>query len=330
MTKVMRILAVLALLAVAASGGGCGGGGTDRTKTQLRLVNASAGYEQLDLRTDQVVRQGGVVYGESAAYATVDPNFDDLTVHATGSPTTLLSSRPSLARDKHYTLLAYGNAGALQQQLLDDEQGAPETGRTTLRVVNAAPDAGTLDVYLTASAEALDASVPFQAGAQVGALGAWQTVPSGTWRLRVAAAGSKTDLRLDLATLVLASRDVLTLVLTPSRGGVLVNALVLVQQGAVTRADGAQARVRLVNGVSGLAAPLAMTIDFLPLADGVAAGTASAYASTDASVVARIAVTGASALLFLGIDQRLDAAAVYSVFVVGAQDAATGILRKDR
>jgi hypothetical protein len=93
-----------------------------------------------------------------------------------------------------------------------------------------------------------------------------------------------------------------------------------------------RARVRLVNGVADVAAPLAMTIDFVPLADGVAAGAASAYASTDATVSARIAVTaqGVAAPLFLGVDQRLDAGAVYSVFVVGAPGASTGILRKDR
>lgn len=425
--RVRALGRALALGWLAAALLGCGDAGADRNKAQLRLVNASAGYDRLDLRVDSQVRQAAVTYGASAGYAEVDPNPGNMSIHAAGSATALLSLRPALAKGRHYTWLAFGNAGALRQLLLDDELGAPEAGRVTLRIVNAAPDSGTLDLYLTGSNETLAASVPVQTALEYGSAGATVSVASGSWRLRVAAAGSKTDLRLDVGTLALASRQVVTLVLTPGRGGVLVNALVLAQQGAIARQDGTaarvrvvagvaaggtvsaaaggtplisagspavgayqlvtagdvtptlavngaplaasartltagadytllvhgapaapradwieddnrlptvagSARVRLVNGVSGLTVPLAMTVDFLPLSDQVAAGAASAYASANASLAARVAVTasGAALPLFVVTDQRLDAAAVYSVFVVGAHDAATGIVRKDR
>ena len=42
----------------------------------------------------------------------------------------------------------------------------------------------------------------------------------------------------------------MTLVLTPGRGGVLMNALLLVQQGGITRRDTSQARVRVAAGVA--------------------------------------------------------------------------------
>jgi hypothetical protein len=425
MTTLRRILLALTLLALAA----CGDTSTtDRTKAQVRLVNASGGYAQLDLREDGELRQAGVGYASSAAYAAVDPNPDDLTIHAAGSPTALATLQPSLSKNRSYTLLAFGSAGGLRQVLLDDNQGEPETGRTLLRVINAAPDAGALDVYVTTTTEDLATSVPLQAGAAYGEVGPWLAVTSGTWRLRVAAGGSKTDLRLDLSAIELASRQVLTLVLTTSRGGVLVNGLVLLQQADVVRRDGAQARVRavagvanggavsatvgtvslmsgvgspavgtyqlvtagsvtptlavngvplagpattleagadytllvhgaptvpqaawladdnslpiaggtarmrLVNGVSGASGPLAMTVDFVPLADGVTAGVASGYAVADASTSARVAVTaaGTEQPLFVAPEQSIAAGAVYSVFVVGAQAAPTGIVRKDR
>ncbi|HND52198.1 MAG TPA: right-handed parallel beta-helix repeat-containing protein, partial [Pirellulaceae bacterium] len=44
------------------------------------------------------------------------------------------------SKDKNYTLLAYGGAGALRHVLLDDNDSAPDSGRTLLRVINAAPD----------------------------------------------------------------------------------------------------------------------------------------------------------------------------------------------
>ncbi len=93
-----------------------------------------------------------------------------------------------------------------------------------------------------------------------------------------------------------------------------------------------QARLRLVNGVTGATGALAMTIDFLPLAADVIPGAASDYGLVDATTTARIAVTaaGTAQTLHSAIDQRLDAAGVYSLFVVGEASAPTGILRKDR
>lgn len=401
---------------------------TDRTKAKVRLVNASAGYAQLELREDGTLRQGPVAYAASESYAEVDPKPKDLSIHAAGSATALATLVPTLEKNKHYTLLAYGNAGALGQLLLDDNAGAPESNRTLLRVVHAAPDAGALDVYLTAAGDELAASVPTQPNARYGADSGWLTLTSGTWRLRVTAQGSKTDLRLDTAALELGSRKMLTLVLAPARGAMLVNALVLEQQTGIARIDGTQARVRavagaasgasvsasvggtalmsgvgspavgayqlvaagtvtpvvavngnpvaspaatllagadytllvhgapaaaqaawladdnrrpptagqarvrLVNGVAGASGSLAMTIDFLPLADGVTAGAASAYALTDASAAARVAVTAAGTVtaLFLAPEQRIAGDEVYSVFVVGDHAQATGIVRKDR
>jgi hypothetical protein len=96
-------------------------------------------------------------------------------------------------------------------------------------------------------------------------------------------------------------------------------------------ADSRQVRLRLVNGVADLAAPLSMTVDFVPAADGVGPGLASGYAALDATLTAQLSVTaaGLATPLFSAVDQPLAAGAVYSVFVVGAKDAAVGILRKD-
>ena len=226
------------------------GGGADRTKAQVRLVNASAGYAQLDLRVDDQLRQGAVGYGAAEGYVEVSPGKAASTISSVSSATTLLSFTPSVSEKKFYTLLAYGPAGALQYQQLDENAGAPETGRALLRVVNAASDAGALDVYLSGPTDDLGNVVPLQTGVAYSAVGSVATISSGTWRLRATAAGSKTDVRLDVPAILLPSKQVATLVLTPSAGGILVNALVLVQQGAITRQDTALARVRLAAAVA--------------------------------------------------------------------------------
>ena len=98
------ILALAAALLLAA----CGGNTTDRTKAQLRLVNASDGYAVLDLRVEDELRLGDVAYGTRADYVEVDPGKAASTITRSGSATALLSFTPAMDRDKHYTVLAYG------------------------------------------------------------------------------------------------------------------------------------------------------------------------------------------------------------------------------
>jgi Domain of unknown function (DUF4397) len=249
MTRKIAWLKAVVVCAAAVLQVACGGG-TDRTKAQVRLVNASSDYTTLELNVDGQLVQGPVGYGTTASYTGIDPGKASSTLTQPGSAAALLSFTPAVGKDKYFTLLAYGALGALKQLLLEDNSGAADDNKTLLRVVNAAPDAGSLDVYLTGSGDDLKASVAVLSGAELGTPSAWLSVSSGSWRLRVTLKNSKTDLRLDLPALELSSKQVVTLVLTPGKGGVLVNALLLKQQSDITRLDNAQARVRVAAGVT--------------------------------------------------------------------------------
>lgn len=418
-----------ALLALALGALAACGGGEDRSKAQVRLVNASVDHAALDLYDDEGRRlRAGVAFGGDAAYAEVDPDEADLDITRAGSLTPLASTAPALAEGDRYSLVAYTSGNTLATAVIDDNVSAPDSGRARVRVFNAAPDAGALDVYLTAATADLADAEPLHANAAAGTATALATTDATTWRLRVTAAGDRDDLRLDLPTVTLASREVVTLVLTPGAGGVLVDALVLVQRGAITRQAGTAARVRVVAGVTdsgavaasaggvtlmnGTGAPaagtyrlvpagaaaasaavdgaavavpdttleagrdytllvygeadaaraawiaddnrlptvsgrarlrlvhgladvddaLALTLDFNPVADGVAPGTASAAAQVDAVVDGALSVTapGRGSPVWQADEQALAAGSVYTLFVVGRESTATGILRKDR
>lgn len=408
------------------------GGGADRTKAQVRLVNASD-YASLDLRVHDENRQGAVTYANTPSYVEVDPGKADTQITVAGSTTSLLSFTPSVSEKKHYTVLAYGAVGALKQVTLDEDQGAPDTNKALLRVINAAPDAGALDVFLTASGDPLNTAVATQGNAAFGTLNGFLTLDSRTYQLRVTAANNRADVRLDVSGLVLGSKQIATLVLSSSRGGVMVNALLVGQQGSITRLDGAharvravagiagatvsanfagsvdllrdiaspavgtyalvpagtqplvvsvngtaqapiskvlaagadytvlvygttaapatsvldddnhlptdstQARVRLVNGVSGLTNNATLTVDATPIGTGVAAGSASlAYATITGTSTADVLVSspgggaGGSGVLYSDVDRTFLAGSTYSVFVLGASTAPTGVLRRDR
>ncbi len=271
----------------------CGGGAsTDRNKAQIRLVNAtsstistsSGGYAQLALRLDDQLRQGQVAYGDNAVYAEVDGGSPTLSITNQGSNTALLTAATSLSKGRYYTSLAYGKAGALRQVLLDDNQADPDANKALLRVVNASPDSGPLDIYVTGTDEALSSAVPVQAGAAYGVVGGWNSLGSGGWRLRVTAANSKTDVRLDVPNLNLASRQIVTLVLTPSRGAVLTNAMLLSQRGAITLLDNTQARVRVVAGLDGAAGVTVQVAGLgAPLLLGAPSPAASLYSLVTAT-----------------------------------------------
>lgn len=250
------------------------GGGADRSKANLRFINASSGYAALDLFVDDKRRFESIGYGESATYVETEPDQMASAIHRAGSASPLLTLAPVVAKDQHYSVLAYGREGALASLLIDDNAEAADSGKAKLRVVNAAPDAGELDVYLTGANEPLTGAVPLRASVKVGVLSEFSTLNSGDWRLRITGAGDRKDLRLDLTGITLASRQVSTLVVTPTTGGVLVNALMLSQQAAITRHPVQHARVRA-------AAPNAGTMQVLvrgvPLLNAVAAPVVSDY-----------------------------------------------------
>lgn len=245
-----RLLWPLLWLATMAALSGCYVAPDDRTKARVRMVNATRDYVALDLRVDGSLRQTAVPYAGSASYVEVEPDKSGSTITTAGSATALLSFTPAVSKNKAYAVLAFGKGGALRELFLDENQPAPASGKTGLRVVNAAADAGTLDVYLTSAGDSLATAVAARAAAAYGEVSPALDVAGGNWRLRVTGASSKTDLRLDVADLALPSGQIAVLVLTPSAGGALVDVLLVKQEGDIVRADGANARVRAMAGVA--------------------------------------------------------------------------------
>lgn len=302
-------LAVLGLLAAC-------GGGEDLTKAKVRLVNAS-GYSALDMVVGDQTKLSSVAYGGTENYVDVDPGETGTELRRPGGSTALLSFTPALAKKRYYTVLAYGGEGALRSLLLDDNSGTPASGKTLLRILNAARDAGAVDVYLTGTDELLSDTVPLQPAAAVGTVNGYSTLSAGTRRLRVTAAGSKTDLRLDVLV-ALAGERAMTLVVTPSAGGVMVNALLLTEQGGIARQDTTQARVRVAAAVAD-SGSVAASVGGIALATGIGAPSVGAYKLVTAGSVTPVLAVNGVALATSAV--TLAAGADYTLMVYGAVDA---------
>lgn len=104
----------------------CGGSSNDGA-TDVRLVNASAGYPSLDFFLDGTLSASSVAYGNVSDYIGTDAAVHTTAFNVAGSSTAVLSQTRSIAKDAPVTLIAYGWAGALKQGsvinfLMDDGQ----------------------------------------------------------------------------------------------------------------------------------------------------------------------------------------------------------------
>ena len=235
---------------------GCGGSGLD-TDSSLRLVNATSEYTTLDLYAGSDRIASAVASNSVGSYATLDANTYTFNLKSGGSTATAASTSREAVKKKHQTLVAYTSGGALTAEYLSDEEIAPSSGTAKLRVFNtAAADAGNVDLYLvnTPCADLQTSTSAAVATAVSGLQSAYTEVSAATggtsYHLCVTATGDKSALRLDVSALSLANQQVATLIITRSSGGVLLNGLLLTQQGALIPALNSSARVRVAANAS--------------------------------------------------------------------------------
>jgi len=236
----------------------CGGGGDDdddRGAALLRLVNATADIESIDLTVDgdasDETRQFSAIARDAQSdFVNLSSGTYTLRGKRAGASTTLALNAHLLDPGKHYTAFVYGREGDYRLYAALEDQAEPASGRAVLRVFNTAPDAGNVDVYLTESDVSLDDVTPTVANVGAAMLSNYIQVDRGTWRLRVTGRGEPRDVRLDVAALELSDRARTTLALQPGSGGVLVHTLVSQYQGPLAALKNTQARVRLAAGVA--------------------------------------------------------------------------------
>jgi len=283
MLKRRTLLAVGAALPLTSLLSACGG--SVDTGTRLRLVNASKAYGALDLWVDDDRERSNIDYGGASNYLNLDDGGGsyDLALTRAGASAKLIDESFSLSADKPHTLLAYGIDGDLQAVLLveDEDENDIDNDEALLRLFNAAPDAGELDLYLTAEDVDLDDATADIVGATFGEASAFIEVDKGTWRLRLTATGDKDDVRLDLSGLVIQEEAVLTFVASATTSGVLVDGLLLRQDDDVSLQSNTLARVRVVSGIAD-SGSVDVSVNGTALVTGLPPLTSKPYAAVTA------------------------------------------------
>ena len=234
---------------------GCGSSGSSSsssspTNGSVRLVNATLAYASLDMTTSgPTTLATAVATGSASTYAAIAPGTYPFSLDVSGSGTPSAQQEVLISSGVTYALVAHTGGGQLQLTALTENEAAPASGDGKIRVSNLAlQDTGGVNVYMTGSGGTLS-----NASALVTSLGTasgYFEIPQGTYHIWVTGVGNKADLRLDLPSVVISNQQVLTLVLTATTGGVLVDGWLVTQQAAVSAQTNASARIRVAASIA--------------------------------------------------------------------------------
>jgi Domain of unknown function (DUF4397) len=232
---------------------GCGGsGGDSSSNASLRVVNATLTHASIDLLVNSTVSASATASDTASAYVSPASGSVTLQINDAGAGTALATSVPTLTGGNHYTMVVYESGSTVKTVILNEDFATPASGVATLRLVDVAPEAGKLDVYVTTNActnlTGVASSYTFASPSTITNVSLTQG--AGTYNVCVTASGNVNDLRMSQAITV-ASQQIATVVMTPTSGGQLLNGALLVQQGAYTASRNTNARVRLAAAVTG-------------------------------------------------------------------------------
>jgi len=244
---------VLSLLLASALLQGCsksGGSSGSVSAGSVRLVNATTSIASLDMTAPgATVLATAVATGSAGSYAALGPGTFPLSLNISGSGTPLAQQSVLISSGVTYALVAHISAGQLQVTALTENELAPASGDGKIRLSNlAVQDTGGVDVYLTASGGTLSNASPLVTN--LGTASGYFEVPKGTYQIWVTGAGNKADVRLSLPSVVISDQQVLTLVLTATTGGVLVDGWLVTQAGTVSVQTNTSARIRVAANVA--------------------------------------------------------------------------------
>jgi len=207
---------------------GCGSGSSSTSNTaQVRILNASPQQQSLSLLFDNNTIQTGIVSQSASAYVAQPAGNHTVQIEASNSSSSLVTQNVSLSSGNYYSILAVEPSFAsssLTMSLLTDNNSAPSSGNFNLRIINASPDFGNLDAYITAPGAGLTGSASVSNLAFQGA-SSYQTLTAGSYEVYFTLAGQQV-ISVDSGPMTFSSGQIRTLVLLDNFGSGFTSALI--------------------------------------------------------------------------------------------------------
>jgi hypothetical protein len=215
MQRSARLLLPLLLLGTA-----CDDDSTSPDSAALRFLHAAPDVGAVAFRVDGATRVASAQYGAApAAYSSLDADDHDLAVRLAAGTTDFATAELEAVQGERYTVVLSGQGDEADLLVVEDDDSAPAAGKARLRVLNAAPSAASVDVYVTAANTDLATVTPKASALTPEHASAYIVLDGGTHRIRITSAGSKTNILLDVQNVSLAAGKVRTLVLLDDADG---------------------------------------------------------------------------------------------------------------
>lgn len=200
-TFLLTILTGATLFAVA-----CGDSGS----TQLRVLHASPDAPNVDVLYDGKVLLTNVAYPNGSAYIKVKAGTRRVEVRATGATADVIDAKPDFSKNRFYTVIVGNDLASITALVFLDDFTSPASGQATVRFIDIAPGAASVDIYIGAPGSGTAGTPAVTNLAYQGATD-YLAVPAGSYQAYITLTGSKT-VAIDTGVLNLGSGQVRTAV----------------------------------------------------------------------------------------------------------------------
>ena len=256
--RVLTILLCLLSFALVSCSSKNGGGGDAKIRVVNVIPDAAAISLQLDNDPPLV---NALAFQGLTQYLSVGRGSREFKVSANGGTTFAIDTTLTLSAS-NYSYIVYGPVASAQGVLvLESGLTVPNSGTFTFRVINVAAGIGAVDVYLTAAGADLNSTSPNIANVGAGAISGLVPVNTGSYELRVTAAGTK-DVIYDTGVQTFTNQGIYEVVIYTKGSARLPNVAVLNVDSTGTGQvnDNLLAEFKVLNA-SSVASPLNVLVD---------------------------------------------------------------------
>ncbi len=295
--------------------------------TYVQVLHASPDAPAVDVILDGVKAISNLDFGQGSRVAVLTPGTHSVSVQARtpGSPTTVVAPTDlPLEADTQYVVIAEGAVANLGPQIFTRPVPPVTSTQARVQVFHAAPNAPSVDVYVTAPTAALAEATPLGTFSFKGTLGP-VSVPAGTYQIRVTVAGQPTEVVFDSGSVSLPAGADLLVVAEQNTGPGSAPITLAVTDAAGNNSQildvGTPATVRVIHDVADAPAVnvYANSSFDSPVVSSLAFSHFTNYLSLPPTFLQSVQVTPASNSSVVVIDTPLTLAAgrQYSVYAVG-------------
>jgi Domain of unknown function (DUF4397) len=205
---------LLALALALVSSSGCGS-----STSEVRIMNASPGEGAITATIGSNSIATSLDYGTASSYTKVNSGSVTLDVEQSSSSNSVLNKSLSLSSNDSYTILIANYSTSIAAVTLTDNNSSPSSGNFNLRIMQAAPGLGAVDVYVVSPGTSLSSVSPNVSDLSFESASSYLPLSAGTYEVYFTATGQK-QAYVDSGPLSFSSGQVRTVVgLDGSAGG---------------------------------------------------------------------------------------------------------------